>query len=361
MEEFLTQQAALLRDPMTNRTVPLPQDRVNWDGRSDLYHLWTYLRVVGNTRADWSPDRCVAAFPATADDEGVHRLQSMINTILQENGGKVPDPHSFTGKPYPVDAPPIDRLRENLGGDNRDKLCIYDTEMHQQTLVHFGNVERKSGGGETRLLTHFYAFLFFEDWKQDLFYKRLVRDKVRYLDNLMCAAGRIIEAIRNRARQRNATNVDGHYDAMHIRRGDFQYKVTRLDPKEIYENSMDQLTEGATVFIATDERKDKRKLLQPLADHYDLVFLEDFQDLYKDIGNNYYGMLDQLVAYKSRVFIGTWFSTFSGYINRLRGMLQFFLFIAWHFCGIHFLRDKLKHFWRCFFNLFKVITRSNTS
>lgn len=33
----------------------------------------------------------------------------------------------------------------------------------------------------------------------------------------------------------------------------------------------------------------------------------------------YYGMIDQLVAYKSRVFYGTWWSTLSGYVNRMRG------------------------------------------
>jgi hypothetical protein len=30
-------------------------------------------------------------------------------------------------------------------------------------------------------------------------------------------------------------------------------------------------------------------------------------------------MLDQLVASKGRVFVGTWFSTLSGYVNRMRG------------------------------------------
>ena len=30
-------------------------------------------------------------------------------------------------------------------------------------------------------------------------------------------------------------------------------------------------------------------------------------------------MIDQLVAYKSRVFYGTWWSTLSGYVNRMRG------------------------------------------
>ena len=34
---------------------------------------------------------------------------------------------------------------------------------------------------------------------------------------------------------------------------------------------------------------------------------------------SFYGMLDQLVASKGRVFVGTWWSTLSGYVNRMRG------------------------------------------
>ena len=29
--------------------------------------------------------------------------------------------------------------------------------------------------------------------------------------------------------------------------------------------------------------------------------------------------IDQLVSYKSDIFIGTWWSTFTGYVNRMRG------------------------------------------
>lgn len=53
--------------------------------------------------------------------------------------------------------------------------------------------------------------------------------------------------------------------------------------------------------------------------HYDVYFLNDFKDALGDINPNYYGMLDQLVAAQGRVFYGTFFSTFSGYINRIRG------------------------------------------
>mmetsp|Transcript_61717 Transcript_61717/g.72122 ORF Transcript_61717/g.72122 Transcript_61717/m.72122 type:complete len:177 (-) Transcript_61717:66-596(-) len=112
-------------------------------------------------------------------------------------------------------------------------------------------------------------------------------------------------------------NADGFYDSMHIRRGDFQYKKTRLPAEQLYDNSKDQLTPGSTVFIATDERN--KKFFDPLGKHYDLCYLDDFAHLLEGINTNYYGMLDQLIASKGRVFFGTWFSTFSGYINRMRG------------------------------------------
>jgi hypothetical protein len=37
------------------------------------------------------------------------------------------------------------------------------------------------------------------------------------------------------------------------------------------------------------------------------------------MNTNYYGMLDQLIASKGRLFFGTYYSTFTGYINRMRG------------------------------------------
>ena len=50
-----------------------------------------------------------------------------------------------------------------------------------------------------------------------------------------------------------------------------------------------------------------------------MVFLDDFLDVIPKVNTNYYGMIDQLVAYKSRVFFGTWWSTLSGYVNRMKG------------------------------------------
>lgn len=74
---------------------------------------------------------------------------------------------------------------------------------------------------------------------------------------------------------------------------------------------------GSTVYLGTDERE--KGFFQPLADKYDVVYLDDFKHLLIGVNTNYYGMLDQLITSRSRIFVGCWFSTFTGYINRLRG------------------------------------------
>ena len=39
----------------------------------------------------------------------------------------------------------------------------------------------------------------------------------------------------------------------------------------------------------------------------------------KNLNPNFYGMLDQLISTRGRNFYGAFFSTFTGYINRMRG------------------------------------------
>jgi hypothetical protein len=85
----------------------------------------------------------------------------------------------------------------------------------------------------------------------------------------------------------------------------------------LYELSKNELSEGATLYVATDETD--KSFFEPFKQKYDVVFLNDFMHVIPDLNTNYYGMIDQLVSYKSRVFYGTWWSTLSGYVNRMRG------------------------------------------
>ena len=60
---------------------------------------------------------------------------------------------------------------------------------------------------------------------------------------------------------------------------------------------------NATVFIATDEVN--RTFFEPLTSNYDVVFLEDdFQQELVGIDKMYFGLIDQLIASRGRVFFG---------------------------------------------------------
>jgi hypothetical protein len=73
-----------------------------------------------------------------------------------------------------------------------------------------------------------------------------------------------------------------------------------------------------TLYVqGTDERN--KEFFKDMAAHWDVVYLDDFMHLVEDIDKHYYGMIDQLIASRGRTFFGCWFSTFSGYINRIRG------------------------------------------
>jgi len=311
MDEFLKLEglSGNLRDIKTGEIVFPPNNRTNYDGadhRTISKKLEAYLQQVGLV-PPWDPEKCMMAFPTTADPADIKVLQELNNSAASV---KMPTYENFIDKPYPVDASPFDRMKENWAG--RSGLCIYDKEWQDAQLIHFAEGYDAKGA---RLLVHFYAFLFFEDWQQDTWMKRFVRDHIRYVDEIQCAAARIIAALRERVQSYG--NDSGKYNAFHIRRGDFQYTVTRYDALHIIKNSAKEMTPKGTVYIATDEKD--QSFFDPFRKVYDVVFLDDFKDLLKGVNTNYYGMIDSLVAARSEVFFGCWFSTFTGYINRLRG------------------------------------------
>jgi hypothetical protein len=61
------------------------------------------------------------------------------------------------------------------------------------------------------------------------FYKRFIRDYMRYRDEIQCLGHELVAAVRADARANGIAS--GDYYSLHIRRGDFQYKVMpRFDP-----------------------------------------------------------------------------------------------------------------------------------
>lgn len=194
MEEFLERVAmkGQLRYK-TNGTVAFPPDnnRTDWNGQ-DVKVLKTWLREATKT-VHWQPDACLAVFGKESTDfEGM--LSDLIakDRVLRDN---------FLDELLPMNAETPLRLRENLA--RRQSVCRYNTTLQQAPVLHF----MCSHKDKVRLLVHFYAFVFFDDWKADLWMKRFIRDHVRYTDEIQCAAARLIRELRK-------VSPNGIYDAL---------------------------------------------------------------------------------------------------------------------------------------------------
>jgi hypothetical protein len=212
--------------------------------------------------------------------------------------------------------------------------------MQDHPVIHF-----RAGDKRWRLLTHFYGFIHFTDPAIDNYYKRFVRDHLHYHDQIYCAAGKIVKALQLEAIQHGWTvdsNGAGGYSAMHIRRGDFQYKRVKIPAEEWYENTKELWKPNELIFIATDERN--KTFFDPIAEHHPIRFLDDYMELagLDGLDPNYFGMIDTIISSRGRAFAGTWFSTFTGYINRMRGYHGLTMQDSWY----SFLERKTKmHTW----------------
>jgi hypothetical protein len=175
MKEFLEREAMTgnMRDRNTGKVTFPPGNRTDWNGQ-DVVPLKEWLRNATHTPL-WSPDNCLAAFPASGRHEDVENLRKMQQQIHSQG---VLTNHVLEDPP-PVDSEPITRMRENLS--QRHQLCVYDEALRKERVVHFMCYHKM----RMRLLVHFYAFLFFEDWREDLWMKRFMRDH----GTLFAAAG----------------------------------------------------------------------------------------------------------------------------------------------------------------------------
>ena len=299
MEDFLKTEAleGRLRDKMTNEISFPPGNRTNWDGEA-AHDLFEWLRNVTHTPI-WTPAKCISTFPVSGGSNAVflEAIEAIRKRVVKA------EPASCNGTV-------VERLSEFLRG--RNEICAYDHELQGAPVVHIMNRQAPL----VRMLIHFYAFVVFEDWRADLWMKRFIRDHVRYTDHIQCAAARVVRAIREIAKERTGSS---EFDAFHIRRNDFKfvYPTSLVNSTELYESTKDHIPENATIYIATDEKS--KDYFQPMRDKYTLVFLDDVKHVLEGVDPHLFGMIDQLVTARARNFFGTYQSTFTAYITRIRG------------------------------------------
>ena len=112
----------------------------------------------------------------------------------------------------------------------------------------------------------------------------------RYIDEIQCAAARVVTALRKRVADSRTTiesnNNINDFDTIHIRRGDFQFKETRVDADKIVQQLNRVLNNTNTLYIATDERK--KSFFKPIVDQYaNVFFLDDFQQELEGVNSKF--------------------------------------------------------------------------
>jgi len=194
------------------------------------------------------------------------------------------------------------------------QLLQYGPELQAKKSLHFTSVM----DGGNRYLAHFYSFLYFADPQADAFMKRFVRDHMHYKGEIFCRAAKVVDLLHAGGKDKALEP----YDAIHIRRGDFQFTETRLEAEEIFRIVEDVIVPGSVVYVVTDESN--ATFFDAVRDRYRLRFYQDFhsQAGLEDMNPNLAGMVEQVIASGARTYVGTYFSTFTGYITRMRGYLE---------------------------------------
>ena len=299
MEEFLQKVAV-----PGHLSVPFP---AKWAGRVNEFvkvqrddeRLWKYLEASCYTR-EWEPGKIHLGFNLTHDAAG--------------------DP--LFGK-FDWKDPRIKRHASHAR-----KLVPYDAKMHVHKAIYFPGDYRNTH----RILTHFYSYLYWADLHVEHIYKRLVRDRLHYHDDIFCAAGRVVRMLQEdaaalsqgRFRAPSASNADlltlggdsnkdATYFAYHIRRGDFQYKHTKISAQEIWDNTKHLLDNNRTsvIYVATDESN--KEFFEPFHrgsenHNFKVVFLADYikRAMLGDshLNQNHIGMVEQVICANAHTFIG---------------------------------------------------------
>ena len=294
LEQFLLSESKNLGMP--------PQNRTDWSLQA-IRDLRIWLKEVTHPLT-WKVEECLLGIPK--EDDQIQPLSKALESLAKQ---KYPRHH--WDKPLQPSSASLEDRMSQLVVYNQSSLCFYDKLLQSERYLYY---QISTDGALSmvftrRLLIWFYQFIFFEDWHQDLRIKRWVRDSLRYKDEHQCTALRIVNQL-------------SKFHSLHIRRSSqFEHQFGKQPTADdIYLSIKDLMEEGSKIYIATDEPD--REFFQPLMDHYRVFFLGDFSDALADVSPKYYGMIEQLVASQGELFVGSWSSTFSNFIIRMRGYMS---------------------------------------
>ncbi len=217
-------------------------------------------------------------------------------------------------------------------GTNIRKFCENRTALaYAPALTKIEWIHWQASDERYQLLNHFYTFFFFTDSAIGKFYERLIRDFLRYSDDIYCVAGKIVHALQQQRPQEGSSGIEPSFSTLHVRRADFRYHQVTMTAEEWLKSTKQIFRPGEVLYIATDEHN--KTFFAPLVEYgYEIRFLDDFHLGFglDKLDRTCMGMVDSVVASHGRAFVGTWLSTFSGYIIRMRGYLGHDMKNTWY-------------------------------
>jgi hypothetical protein len=153
--------------------------------------------------------------------------------------------------------------------------------------------------------------------RMDTSVRQVLRDGVRFVDVVWEVAARVVAKL-----------GAFQYSALHIRRNDLQYKGSWSNASVTLRNVRALLLEGEPLYIATDEMNPD--FFAPFLERHPQLY--QWKDMFTEragsvlkgvqIPRKLIGCIEQAICAMGRRFIGTEHSTFSGYINRIRGYVD---------------------------------------
>lgn len=184
--------------------------------------------------------------------------------------------------------------------------CDFEEFSKNREIINL-NLDDKFIHFPRNLFGHFYYHVYGKSNDQRNLIKQKIKDSICYKQEYHDIAYQI-------------KNTLGSYNSIHVRRNDFTFvRKDYVDnqTKNLKSVLLEKIPRDLPLYIATDE-KDK-SFFNFLKPDYNIFFLNDFL---KDLRVQESLIVDQITCVNSEIFLGSRLSTFSDYINIMRGYEQ---------------------------------------
>ena len=181
-------------------------------------------------------------------------------------------------------------------------------EEDLKKIANYQYITYNTNGPSLRLLDYWYCQVRCNNQNLKNL-KHIMGEKIQFVDIITNTTNKLIK---------NSELKKG-YNAIHIRKGDFQWKeINNLSIEDIYQQLKYILDPDTILYILTDQ-KDKSIFNLLYHKFKTVLFWDDIKHLYPDINQDYIPMIEMTIGKLANIFVGSRLSTFSGNIMIMRG------------------------------------------